>query len=81
MLLVTSLLPYIYLITQAGDLARENDMPLHMDGARLMNAAVAMAENPKAILQHCQSSSICFSKGLGTPVGSVIVGSDSFIQR
>ena len=52
-----------------------------MDGARLFNAAVASGEKVSSILESCNSASICFSKGLGTPVGSVIVGDESFIMR
>lgn len=59
----------------------ENNLNLHLDGARLWNALIASGETA---LQHgrlFQSISLCFSKGLGAPVGSVLIGSSSFIQR
>ena len=64
-----------------GDVAHSIGLPLHVDGARLMNAVVASGISAKRILQACDTASICFSKGLGTPVGSVIVGSGEFIQK
>ncbi|KTG37870.1 hypothetical protein cypCar_00025586 [Cyprinus carpio] len=56
-------------------------LTVHMDGARVMNAAVALGVQPSAILQHCHSVSVCLSKGLGAPVGTVLGGSKDFIQR
>lgn len=52
-----------------------------MDGARLMNAVIASGESAPRILQACETASICLSKGLGTPVGSVIVGSEEFMYK
>jgi len=54
--------------------AREKDCKLHMDGARLFNAAVASGTNPARMVRDFDSVSICLSKGLGAPVGSVLVG-------
>ncbi|XP_016122781.1 probable low-specificity L-threonine aldolase 2 [Sinocyclocheilus grahami] len=56
-------------------------LTVHMDGARVMNAAVALGIQPSAILQHCHSVSVCLSKGLGAPVGTMLGGSKDFIQR
>ncbi|XP_051770970.1 threonine aldolase 1 [Ctenopharyngodon idella] len=56
-------------------------LAVHMDGARVMNAAVALAVQPSVILQHCHSVSVCLSKGLGAPVGTMLGGSKDFIQR
>ncbi|KAA0725011.1 hypothetical protein E1301_Tti010625 [Triplophysa tibetana] len=56
-------------------------LAVHMDGARLMNAAVAQGVHPCVILQHCHSVSVCLSKGLGAPVGTMLGGSKDFIQR
>uniref|UniRef100_A0A8C2BXX6 Threonine aldolase 1 n=1 Tax=Cyprinus carpio TaxID=7962 RepID=A0A8C2BXX6_CYPCA len=56
-------------------------LTVHMDGARVMNAAVALGVQPSAILQHCHSVSVCLSKGLGAPVGTMLGGSKDFIQR
>jgi threonine aldolase len=55
--------------------AKENDCKLHMDGARLFNAAVASGTDPARIVRDFDTVSICLSKGLGAPVGSVLVGS------
>lgn len=54
---------------------------LHLDGARLFNAAVAQGVPAREIARHFDSVSVCFSKGLGAPVGSVLVGSTGLIER
>jgi len=56
-------------------IARERDCKLHMDGARLFNAAVASGTDPARIVRDFDTVSICLSKGLGAPVGSILVGS------
>jgi len=58
-----------------------NNLPLHLDGARLFNAIVARKENAKEYGRVFDSISICLSKGLGAPVGSVLLGKQSFIQK
>jgi threonine aldolase len=65
----------------AHELARERDLALHLDGARLFNAAVADEVSPRAITQWFDSVSVCLSKGLGAPVGSVLVGSAALIDK
>ena len=55
--------------------AREKDCKLHMDGARLFNASVASNTEPARMVRDFDSISICLSKGLGAPIGSVLVGS------
>jgi len=76
-------LPMSYL-TEATALARRRGLATHLDGARLFNAAVATAGDPRAnardIAQLFDSVSVCFSKGLGAPVGSALVGSKDFIR-
>lgn len=62
-------------------IARKHQLALHMDGARLFNAAVALGIDARAITQHVDSVSICLSKGLCAPVGSVLCGSKSFIAK
>ncbi|XP_028845614.1 threonine aldolase 1 [Denticeps clupeoides] len=57
------------------------DLQLHMDGARVMNAAVALGVPPSTILQHCHTVSVCLSKGLGAPVGSILAGPREFTQQ
>ena len=75
-------LPYL---AEASALAQKHGLARHLDGARLFNAAVAAGGDPYAaareITQHFDSVSVCFSKGLGAPVGSVLCGSREFIQR
>ncbi len=62
-------------------LADENGLKMHMDGARLMNACVAVGSKPADYARFFDSVSICFSKGLGAPVGSAVAGSTEFIGR
>jgi threonine aldolase len=66
---------------QVGDLARQHGLSLHLDGARLFNAAVAQGVSAKELAGPADSVSICLSKGLSAPVGSVLCGSKEFIQR
>ncbi|WP_218043357.1 low-specificity L-threonine aldolase [Oryzomonas rubra] len=68
-------------IREAAALARERGLALHLDGARVCNAAVARNETLAQACGPFDSVSICFSKGLGAPVGSVLVGSHAFIER
>ena len=58
-----------------------NNLKLHLDGARLWNALVAKNENPKQYGEIFDSISICLSKGLGTPVGSLLLGNSDYIQK
>jgi threonine aldolase len=59
----------------------EQGLALHLDGARLFNALVAKGQDPKAFGELFDTISICLSKGLGTPVGSVLLGSTEHIER
>jgi threonine aldolase len=61
--------------------ARKHDLRLHLDGARLWNAAVASGVSEREYAQPFDSVSVCFSKGLGAPVGSAVAASVSFIER
>jgi threonine aldolase len=80
-------MPMAYL-ADATALARRRGMATHLDGARLFNAAVAGAADhggdpiasAHAIAQHFDSVSVCFSKGLGAPVGSALVGPKALIR-
>ena len=58
-----------------------NKLPLHLDGARLMNALVETRIDPKVYAAQFDSISLCLSKGLGAPVGSVLVGTKEFIKQ
>jgi len=81
-------MPFDYL-TAATELARKHGLARHLDGARLFNAAVAQAAaggadayaEARRIAQCFDSVSVCFSKGLGAPVGSALCGSREFIAR
>jgi threonine aldolase len=63
------------------ELAHEHNVPVHTDGARLFNAAVALGVDAKEIAQHTDSVGFCVSKGLSAPVGSILCGSKTFIER
>ena len=73
-------LPLGYIEAATG-LARKRGLATHLDGARLFNAAVASATSVLEIAKHFDSVSVCFSKGLGAPVGSALVGSRDLIGR
>lgn len=60
---------------------REKQLPFHMDGARLFNALVEQNISPAEYGQHFDSISICLSKGLGAPVGSLLLGTKAFITK
>lgn len=66
-----------------GDLraALPDHLPIHVDGARLFNAAVALGVPISMLLEHADSAMFCLSKGLAAPVGSMVVGSAAFISR
>ncbi len=68
-------------IAQIARWAREHNLAMHLDGARLMNAVVASGHEACAWAQHFDTVSICFSKGLGAPVGSALAGSAEAIGR
>ena len=73
-------LPLDYLAA-ARAFTQQRGLALHLDGARLFNAAVACEVPARVITQHFDSVSVCFSKGLGAPVGSVLVGSAALIDK
>ena len=64
----------------ARELADQFDLRIHLDGARLFNAVVALGVEVTDITGHCDSVSLCLSKGLGAPVGSVLCGGAEFID-
>ncbi|HEJ0093575.1 TPA: low-specificity L-threonine aldolase [Citrobacter freundii] len=73
-------LPREYL-KEAWEFTRERNLALHVDGARIFNSIVAYGCELKDVTQYCDSFTICLSKGLGTPVGSLLVGSHEYIKR
>ena len=68
-------------IVQIAAFARRRGMRLHMDGARLWNAAVALSVPPADLVRDVDSVSVCFSKGLGAPVGSAVAGNTELIAE
>jgi len=64
----------------ARALADRLRLNVHLDGARLFNASVALGLDATEITRHCDSVSLCLSKGLGTPVGSVLCGTSAFVD-
>lgn len=73
-------LPLAYLAA-ARAFTREHGLALHLDGARLYNAAVKLGVPVREISQHFDSVSVCLSKGLGAPVGSVLCGDAELIAK
>lgn len=67
-------------LAQLATFTRDKDAALHIDGARIMNAAVALNVEPAEFGQHADSVWMSFTKGLGCPVGSVLAGSKAFIE-
>jgi threonine aldolase len=68
-------------ISEIAQWAREQNLAMHLDGARLMNAVVASGHRPREWAQHFDTVSICFSKGLGAPIGSAVTGTAEAIRR
>jgi len=68
-------------IVEVEAVAREAGLKMHMDGARLWNAAVATGISEREYAEHFDTVSVCFSKGLGAPVGSALAGGAEFIER
>lgn len=68
-------------IHKIKEVCLQNNLKLHLDGARLFNALVEKQEKPKDYGEIFDSISICLSKGLGAPVGSVLLGKKDFIQK
>jgi threonine aldolase len=68
-------------ISTIAAIAHERGVPLHIDGARLFNAAVALRTSAAELTAAADSVTFCLSKGLGCPVGSVLVGDTAFIGR
>lgn len=75
-----TVLPLTYL-EEAHALARAAGVPLHLDGARIFNAAVALGVEARTIARHVDTLQFCLSKGLAAPVGSIVAGPAPFIAR
>ncbi len=68
-------------IQSIKEVCLQNNLKLHLDGARLWNALVANKETPRQYGEIFDSISICLSKGLGTPVGSILLGNKDYIRK
>ncbi|KAG0477546.1 hypothetical protein HPP92_012265 [Vanilla planifolia] len=66
---------------RVGEIAKKHGLKLHIDGARIFNASVALGVPVDRLVRAADSVSVCLSKGLGAPAGSVIVGSEKFIVK
>jgi threonine aldolase len=73
-------LPLDY-VRRVAAIAHERGVPLHVDGARLFNAAVALGVTAKELAAPADTVTFCLSKGLSAPIGSVVVGSAAFVAR
>ena len=68
-------------IRKIGQVCKDNNLPFHLDGARLFNALVAKDEKPRWYGETFDSISVCLNKGMGCPIGSVLMGTASFIRQ
>ena len=68
-------------IEKISEVAKEHQLGMHLDGARLMNAIVANNENPLEYTNFFDTISVCFSKGLGTPLGTVLIGKKELMRN
>ncbi len=68
-------------ISEIRNICKKYRLPLHIDGARFLNACVYLEKEPSEIAKYCDSLSICFSKGLSSPAGSMLIGSGEFIKK
>ncbi|XP_042308522.1 probable low-specificity L-threonine aldolase 2 [Sceloporus undulatus] len=73
-------LPLMYL-REVHQLAQQYGLRIHMDGARVLNAAVALGVPATRISQHCDSISLCLSKGVGAPAGALLAGSKELLSE
>ncbi|PSG96867.1 hypothetical protein BRD56_08810 [Thermoplasmatales archaeon SW_10_69_26] len=68
-------------LAEIAAIARSADVPVHIDGARALNAATALDVEPAEVADHGDSIMLALTKGLGAPVGSVLAGPEAFVQR
>jgi len=69
------------LVEEVASCAHRHGLLVHLDGARLLNATVALGVEAAVFTQHVDSVTLCLSKGLGAPVGTMLAGSEGFIRR
>ncbi len=68
-------------LRRLGEVAKDNSLAFHLDGARIFNAAVGLGIDPRNLTQHVDSVTFCLSKGLSAPIGSLLCGSAALIER
>ena len=68
-------------VGSVAELAKKNSIPIHVDGARIFNAAVSLNSTVAELTDEIDSVSFCLSKGLSAPAGSLLCGSENFIYR
>jgi threonine aldolase len=68
-------------LAEVAAFARRSGIAVHLDGARLWNASIATGTSPEKYCRHVDSVSVCLSKGLGAPVGSLIAGTRAFVDE
>ena len=68
-------------ISSVSEIAKENNLKLHVDGARIFNAAIALDVDIKVLVHDVDSVTFCLSKGLSGPIGSIVCGSNEFIYN
>jgi threonine aldolase len=68
-------------MAEVRDLAKRRSLPVHLDGARIFNAAIALESSAKEVASYADTVSFCLSKGLACPVGSLLCGSKDFVAR
>ncbi|XP_052831715.1 uncharacterized protein LOC106874140 isoform X6 [Octopus bimaculoides] len=68
-------------VAQLYNLAQENDIKVHVDGARILNASVGLGVPVSDITKFCDSVTCCLNKGIGAPFGSIVAGTGSFIKK
>jgi threonine aldolase len=68
-------------LTEIADFARRNNLAVHLDGARIFNAAVALGTTAASLTRHVDSVQFCLSKGLSAPIGSMVAGSAELVTR
>ncbi len=68
-------------LSEIRDISKKYSLPIHIDGARILNACVFLNKEPSDIARYCDSLSLCFSKGLSSPLGSMLTGSAEFIKK
>ena len=68
-------------VNQIKQIASKNNIPIHLDGARIFNAAIALENTVEELTKDVDSVQFCLSKGLGAPVGSLVLGEKDFTQK